>query len=428
MNHPFWGCLGCVLVGCAPAPEPPPSSESPPRPAQAVSTVKVSQGTLQQRLSFPAEIFARQSVVLTFPFSGRIRTLTVELGDQVPEGRVVAQLDDRSIRAKLGEARAAAAVARAAVKRAQAEYHSLEVELGRKAPLAAKQLVTAQEMDQLQSRTDGAEAALEVSRAQVLQAEAQLGVLQQQLSDTRLVTPFAGAIQERLAEPGAVVGPNAPVLRLVHSQPAVARFPVSERHLGRLRAARAEGSKTPAQGRTSPVAVELVVPAYPNRPWPGRLARLGPTLTPTNRSVTAEAEFDNLGGALMPGMYGRITIDFGDHAAALLVPLTAIVELDEEAGRGAGRASPASGASGGAIVRPGVFVVEQDRAVARPISLGLTNDEYGEVLDGLTEQDEVVVEGQHALSDGRAVIVTRPPRSPRDSQVDGSPRDSQANQ
>jgi RND family efflux transporter MFP subunit len=377
-------------------------------------------------LSFPAEIFARQSVVLTFPFSGRIRTITAELGDQVAEGTVVAQLDDRSIRAKLGEAQAAAAVARAAVKQTHAEYRSIEVELGRKAPLAAKQLVTAQEMDQLRSRRDAAEAALEVSRAQVQQAEAQQRVLQQQLSDTRLVTPFAGAIQKRLAEPGAVVGPNAPVLRLVHSQPAVARFQVSERHLGRLRAALTRGSKAPAEG-PSP-AVELKVPAYPNRPWPGRLARLGPTLTPTNRAVTAEAEFDNPRGELMPGMYGRIAIDFGGHAAALLVPLTAVVELDEEAGSGPERSSPASGT---AVVRPGVFVVEHGRAVARPISLGLTDDEYGEVLEGVTEQDEVVVEGQHALSHGRAVVVASPPRAPQSSQVDGaspSSGDSQADQ
>ncbi len=356
----------------------------------AVRVEEVKTGPLRIALKLVGEVRARREVEIAAPAPGTVVDVLVEMGDAVEEGQLLARLDVAPFRAKLGEARASLNVGRASIRRAEADYGSVSAEVRRKAPLAEDELITAQEMEQLRARQDSSKASIDLARAQAGQAEASIRVIQQQLQDRQLVAPFPGRVQARLLDPGAVVGAGTPVLRLVHTDPAVVRFPVSEQQVGRLRRRLAAGH----------VDVVLRAPAYPDGQWTGRLVRLSPALDPESRSATAEAEFANPTSDLMPGMFCRLTIDLGGRDAATQVPLLAVVERPS---------SPdATDAGAGVKVRPNqrsVFVVREGKAKNVAVRLGVEQGDFAEVLDGLSPGARVVVEGQDALRDGQAVTI-----------------------
>ncbi len=302
-----------------------------------------------------------------------------ELGAEVEQGEILVRLDDGPLRAQVGEAAAAWKVSRAAVVRAKAEHRALASELARKAPLAEDDLVSPLEMDNLRSRHDAARAALEVASAQVDQAAAHLQRLRQDLGDTRLTAPFAGRVAGRLLDPGAVVSSGTTILRLVHTDPAVARFRLSEEEVGLLHALR---------GAEKQLEVLVTVPAYRGRQWRGKLVRLAPALEVESRAAEAEAEIPNPDGALMPGMYCRLGIELGERADLVLLPLVALMDGESEG--------------------PSVFVVRGSKAHKVSVGLGIEGEGHGEVLEGLSPGDVVGVEGQDRLREGRDVRIVAP--------------------
>lgn len=353
-----------------------------------VETIK--RGALHLDLDLIGEVKARRSVDVAVETTGKLVDVLVEMGDEVTKGQLLAKLDTTQLQAKLAEAQAARAMNKAAIERAEAEYQSTASDLARKAPLAEDELVTPQEMDQLRAKRDSARASVEVARAQVAKSNAAIRVLRQQLGDTRVVAPFDGRVQQRLLDPGAIVKAGSPILRLVHTNPAVVTFQVNEHAVGALRQ-RSVDSETPLD-------VELTLPAYPGKRWTGQLARLAPALDPETRAATAEAEFENGAGDLMPGMFCRVRIDLGGRDNVLLVPLGALVGQSK------------SGSSAASVVGDdrgdnAVFVVREGKVKRTKIRVGAERKGYGEVLVGLEEGAVVVTEGHIGLRDGRAVRV-----------------------
>ncbi|MGA9523919.1 MAG: efflux RND transporter periplasmic adaptor subunit, partial [Myxococcaceae bacterium] len=182
-----------------------------PRPV-AVRVAPVERGQLSVLSEHPGELFA-DAVDIAPRLSGRLVEVKVRLGDSVEKGQVVARLDDADLSHQLQEARAALLTAEANGKRAEANLELARTELARKAPLAKDELVSAQELSEIQARVASIEAEVAAAKAQEAQARARMGLLEEQRKDMRLVAPFDGTVAERRLDPGATVGPSTPVLR-----------------------------------------------------------------------------------------------------------------------------------------------------------------------------------------------------------------------
>ena len=324
------------------------------------------------------------------------------MGEEVKAGQLLVRVDDAQLRSQLQEARAALAVARSTLQRARVEQRTAATEARRKESLARKDLITRQEMDNVRARRDTAAASLAVAQAQVSQAEARVGLLGKQLRDTRILAPFSGWVQTRRLDPGAVVSPGTAVLRLVRKSPIVVRFKVGERHIGEVRRRMAASdSAAPGAQRSPGLPVQIRVDAYPREPFRGVIVRIAPALDVASRTVAVEAELPNQDGRLMPGMFCRVALDLGTRQRALLVPLRALVarrDRHSDERRSAAR----------------VFVVRDRRARLTQIQLGAEDPGAkgaggdggrGEVLSGLEEGQQVVVEGHDSLEDGAPVEV-----------------------
>jgi membrane fusion protein (multidrug efflux system) len=99
---------------------------------------------------------------------------------------------------------------------------------------------------------------------------------------------------------------------------------------------------------------------------------------------------NNSGGELAPGMFGRFSIAYEKHSDALLIPRTAVIFEDSE---------------------NVVYVVQDETAVRRPVSLGIESLGMIEILGGLESDELVIVTGQTGLRDGSKVLAYAPATS-----------------
>ena len=249
-----------------------------------------------------------RQVDLAFNVEGRIAAMTVEEGDRVTAGQVIASLADerfadavraaaavvesrRAILARLeaGSRAEEIAKARADVRAAEATWEGTKLALARQKALAANRVASQQTLDNAEVDERAAKARLdaltdqlnlviagprkediEEARAQLKGAEADLALTRHRLDDTRLVVREDGIVLTRAQEPGAVILANTPVYTIALADPVWVRTYVSETALGRLRPG---------------MSARVTTDSNPDRPYDGWVGFISPTAEFTPKTV-----------------------------------------------------------------------------------------------------------------------------------------------
>jgi RND family efflux transporter MFP subunit len=291
---------------------------------------------------------------------GEILELAVQEGDRVDQGRVLARLDDRELKAERRSAEAAYEVAQAALQRAE--------------KLLEAEIVT--------------QAEYERDRSAFAAAEARLDQLDTRLEYATIRSPLRGVVTEKMCEVGDIVATQARLFTIADVSTMVVRVAVSELDVVEL----AAGDE-----------VNVTLDALPDTPFTGHIRRIFPTADPTSRLVPVEVALGG-DGVARAGFLARVTFDLDARENVVLVPQAAL--------QGAG-------------TQEFVFVVEDDRAVRRPVGSGLTSRGLVEVRTNLDEGELVVVSGQNLLRDGAPVRVVEP-AGERATTLEGAPQDSES--
>ena len=135
---------------------------------------------------------------------------------------------------------------------------------------------------------------------------------------------------------------------------------------------------------------ELNVPIAPGRIFHGTVERKSPVIERTTRTAQVEMFFKNRDGSLLAGMFGDVTI-IVEEKEELVIPFDAILFENE-------------GMSG-----PFCFVIEDGKAIKRPLTLGIVESKKVEVVSGL-EAGEIVADlGKENLEDGSEVLIIESP-------------------
>jgi membrane fusion protein (multidrug efflux system) len=276
--------------------------------------------------------------------SGIAMAVFAEEGQHVKAGQVLVRLD--ADRARLQAAQSAAQV------------RKLEANYQRARQLAAQQMVSANDLDQLK---------YDLANARAVNNMANL-----ELSYTNVVAPISGVIASRSIKPGNFVQINTPIFRIVDDSRLELTLNVPEREIATLKAGQ---------------PVNLQVDALPGKSFEGKVDRVAPVVDSGSGTFRVICTFAG-GGALQPGMFGRIRIDYDKRANALVIPRTAL--LDDQG-------------------TPAVYVVRGGKAMRVPVKTGYTDGEWTEVRSGLKPGEAVVTAGKVALRDGSAVQVIGEP-------------------
>jgi HlyD family secretion protein len=202
---------------------------------------------------------------------GRLAEVLVDEGDKVNKGQLLARMDTRTLEAQRNQAEAEVLRARENLNAAQAnvqlrqsELLLAQQELGRSQALFKHGYVSAQIIDQLQSRIGTGNAAVTAARAQVSAVSAAIGAAQAQVAqltseidDSQLRAPIDGVIQLRMAEPGEVLGAGGRVLLLIDPNDQYMNLYLSASVAGRL---------------TVGDEARVLLDALPDKPLPAKIS------------------------------------------------------------------------------------------------------------------------------------------------------------
>lgn len=299
--------------------------------------------------------------------AGRIEKVHVDFGDRVRQGQLLVEVEHREIEQRMHEAEASLSVVQASIRQHEAELQNLKRQVTRYRELYEQQLISRQELEDLTTRLQSAQAQVELSRAQYRQSEASLNQFKINLENARIHAPMDGFVGRRHVHPGALVNVNTPIIGLVDLKTVRMVINMVDKDLVRVR-----------RGEEADIAVD----AFPNRRFNGKVWRISPVLDPSTRTGEVEIYVDNSGLDLRAEMFARVTLRVGGERAGILVPREAVVYRGEQSG---------------------VFVLEGNRAMFRPVRLGVTQQNVIEVTSGINEGTEVVSMGASLLKDGDEV-------------------------
>jgi len=324
---------------------------------------------LAQKVPVLGRLVARQAGEVAARINGPVEAFLVEVGDRVEAGQVIAQLNRTYLLAKRDQAAAELAKARARKTTALAELELAGQELKRLAGLRKSAAFNQARYDDARQKVAIAEAQVAEAEAAVLSSQADLELVEINLSYAEIRAPYGGVISQRMTEAGAYLQTGDPVVRMVGDRSLEIEADVPFQRLTGVEPGTRIGV-TLDDDTTHGATVRAVVPE--ENP-----------LTRT-RTVRFVPEFGATARPLAAGQSVTVYIPAGAPRNVLTVHKDAVIKR--------GLASL-------------VYVVEGDTAEMRRITLGEPTGSRYEVLDGLSEGESVVVRGNERLRPGDKVRV-----------------------
>lgn len=299
-----------------------------------------------EEIRLTAVALANQDVQVAAEESGVIRELYVDRGDAVSEGDPIAKIDDRVLAAQAAQTRAVAELAQQTWERRRRLWEEDRV---------------------------GSEIAYLEARFAAEQSAATLVGLEERLARTVIRAPFAGVLDDRYVDVGAMVSPGDAVARLVDLTPIKVAAGVPERYARDVRVG-------------EDAMVEFTV--LEGEPFAARIGYVGATVDPQNRTFRIEVEIANPNHLIKPQMVANMSVTRQAVDDAIVVPQDALVRVED-----------------GYVVyvvaeRGGVMVAE-----ARPVTLGPARRNLVVVEEGVMAGERLIVVGHRSVADGDRVNV-----------------------
>jgi len=255
---------------------------------------------------FTARTQAVQSVEIKARVTGFLTKILFKDGDEVKEGDVLFQIDDRPYKAALDLAKASVELSKAALVKAQTDYN-IGVDLQKMNAAAISEQDLTRRL-----------AARDESRAGVNQALASLENAQLNYNWCKVTAPISGRTNIHFVDVGNLVTQNVTTLtNIVSLKPTWAYFYVDENTALKLQQM-VEKGKIPSE-REKPSTVRMALANDTGFPYEGTLDFVSNQFDPNTGSLRVRAVFPNKTGALDAGLFGRVRVPIGGPHKALLV-------------------------------------------------------------------------------------------------------------
>jgi RND family efflux transporter MFP subunit len=360
-------------------------------PIATASVAPVTRGDLSSTLTVAGEFQPYQEVELHAKVSGYIRRINVDIGDRVKLGQVIATLEVPELSAQVAGSQAEIRHSQSEIARAQsgvtlaeANYTALHAAYTRLSEASKRRpgLIAEQELDDSRAKDQDAQAKIDVAKSALEATKEQLGVSQadnqrvQSLKDYSVVTaPFSGVVTMRYADVGSLIQAGTasntqsmPVVKVAQSDLLRLRMPVPEEDVPFIKIGGDVSIKLQATG---------------GKTFTGKIIRFTRELTTSTRTMLAEVDVPNPDLALSTGMTAQTTIVLQSQKNVLTVPAGAVLKGDSQAS---------------------VLIVDANNKVQKvPVTLGIQSPDRIEILQGLSDNQSVIVSGQTNYQPGQTV-------------------------
>jgi len=350
-----------------------------------VTTVQVrtsaADGPERTVLNASGYVTARRAATVSSKVTGKVVELFIEEGMKVKEGQILARLDDTNVKASLELAEAQLVSATNALAETRVRIREAEQELERQATLVKNKIATQADYDHAEASALAYKAQLFRQEADVIVAQRTIATWQQQMDDTIIRAPFSGIVTSKNAQPGEMISPisagggftRTGICTIVDMQSLEIEIDVNESYINRVE---------PLQ------SVEATLDAYSDWKIPCKVIAIIPTADRQKSTVKVRVGFDKLDPRILPEM--SIKVAFRETASpspaavnrAVVIPKTALQQIDG---------------------KDVVFVVLNDRAERRAVTVSGSSGEQMVLSAGVAAGERVIVDSPKTLSDGSMV-------------------------
>jgi membrane fusion protein (multidrug efflux system) len=311
--------------------------------AVELPAVQPHQGTIYRWISLPASLAPWQQVSLQARVPGYIKSISVDKGDAVKAGQLLAEVEVPDLQADLIKSGAE-------VKAAEIEVKRLHDARERNAGIVQTQDV------------EDSEARLSIAQA-IQDRSATL------LEFAQIKAPFEGTVTARMVDAGAYVSPAGnSLLTIADATTLRCQIPVPETECVRVRAG---------------APVKIAIEALGGDPITATVSRISLALDPATRTMLAEADVKNESRTLSPGMYANVRIGVEKHENATLIPVGGLVMEKTNAF---------------------VFKYAEGKAVKTPVKIGFNDGAQVEIPE-LKPGERILLPGTAVLANGQDVTI-----------------------
>ena len=312
-----------------------------------ITTAEISSQDFTHYLELQGSVTTKELLVIYPQYSGILLDVNVKEGQRVRKGQVLARIDDGGLSQQLAQLKIQAELSKTTFERQQRLW---DQRIG-------------SEMQYLQAKSN-------------YEAQAQaIAQLEQQVEKTIVTAPFSGTIDEVMTEEGSVVMPGqTPLMRIVNLDNMYIVTDVPEKYVANIK-------------RDKKVLVDFPILS---KQMESRVRQVGDFIDPNNRTFKVEITVPDKDSSIKPNLTAKLRINDYSNPDALLIPQSVISEN-------------ANGEQYIYIVKDR----EGDEAVAEKITIetGLTQGDVIEVLGGLENGTEIILEGARSVNDGQKVRI-----------------------
>ncbi|HBK32088.1 efflux RND transporter periplasmic adaptor subunit [Limibacterium fermenti] len=302
--------------------------------APRVRVEEVKLVPVEQRSTFTATVEAEAVNNIAPAIGGRIRRILVDVGSFVRRGQVLVHMD------------------RTTLSQQETQLVTLKRDYERYKELYDVGGISKQQLDQAKTQLDVAESSFDNLN-----------------ENTVLTSPINGVVTARNYDPGDVAA-GLPVLTVQNINPVKVLINVSESYYNQV---------------VKGMEVEVNIEALNNETFKGKVSLIHPTLDPVSHTFPVEVQVSNGDQRIRPGMFSRVTMNFGANDRPLVTDLAVLKQT-------------------GSNDRY-VFVEKDGKAIYTLVQLGARLDDKYEIVSGLVAGDKVIVQGNTSLIDGTPVEV-----------------------
>lgn len=375
-----------------------------------VQVARVQRAEIKSFLTVSGLIEPKEIVRVFAKSIGQAREVLVEEGDLVKKNDVLMRLDDEQIQLQVAQAKANLDLAKAslerikagarpqeinqaeaAVRQAKVNLDSAEENYQKMQKLFSEGAVSEQQHDQAKNHFEIAQAQYQAAsesyklvtegaspediktvEAQVKQAQSALELAQSQLGNTIIRAPISGSVTALSVKTGELVSSAIPLLSIMDKSELYLKTGISEKDIAAV-----------TIGQQS----EVFIDAFSGKAFSGEVTSKGAIVDPLSKTLEIKIKIVEPHIDILPGMFGRANILIAHNPDTLVIPSTALSRrLD------------------------GIFVFVLDKnnetIQKTPVIIGITHGNQVEVIDGLLENEIIVILGNIALEEGERVRVT----------------------
>jgi HlyD family secretion protein len=386
-------------------------------PAITVQTEKAARRTIVETVVANGKIYPVLQVHISPEVSGEITELPVKEGQQVKKGQLLLKIKPDVYEAAVNQAKASYESSVAAKSTADAALEKADADFQRNQDLFNRKLISESDYIGFKVAQEQAKAQLDSAVDQVAVAKANVDSAEDSLNKTTIVSPLDGTISQlnsQLGERvlGTVQNAGTDIMIIADLNAMEARVDVGERDVVLIKA----GQKA-----------KLEVDSYTDRKFSGVVTDIADSSEGLNATATSVSSSSsgqtatqfqvrirfNEGEFFRPGMSVTADIETRVHTNTLSVPIASVTtRAPKTTGTNAPGATGTNLAAAGtntlvagdkkvgdaAKMTDVVFVIHGDRVKQVPVKIGISDDNYWEITEGLSDGDEIVSGSYHAIS------------------------------